>query len=165
MPVSSRSSQELAAAVRGLRIRTTVALLVAAVALGVAFAGRSSGRVVVERLTLEDAEGRPRAVLDADDAQAPRLVLYDEEGRGRLQLGLAPGAGAGLVVLDDAGRPQLALGATDAGPQLSLFDRDGALRALLGAGTATDPGSGEAATLPISLSILDADGQPVWRAP
>ncbi len=165
MPAKNPSSTALTAEIRGLKLRATIAMILAALALGLAWAGQRSTRVVAESIALRDAEGRARAVLELDEAGEPRLVFYDAQKHRRMQLGLAPGTGAGLVLLDAEDRPQLALGATRAGPQLSLFDGRGALRALLGAGTATDPASGEATELPVTLSILDEQGVPVYRAP
>ena len=165
MPIKSSTTSALQAEVRGLKIRTTLALAVAAIALGIAWAGNRSTRVVAESVALRDAEGRARAVLELDDDGAPRLVFYDEAERRRVQLGLAPGGGAGLVVTDAQDHPRLALGATDDGPQLSLFDEHGALRALLGAGTATDTDTGEQLALPATFTILDSDGHVLHRVP
>jgi hypothetical protein len=143
------------------------------------------------RFTLEDENGKPRAVLSVSkDGQG--LLLYNEmgknraglvvtkegpmlmlnDGNGQLRARLAVlEDGAGLRLFDESRKPRVELHVSKEGPEgpeaprLILTDENGKIRALLGKGQATTR-DGKVVSYPESSLILSgADGKVVWSAP
>lgn len=105
-----------------------------------------------------DGNGRLRAAwgLAPDDAAAAFLVA-DETGRRRVGLGGASAVGYGVVVADETGQPRVGMGGlpgSDPSYGMRVRDAAGNPRVALSAGTDS-----------ASLSVLDASGRTVWRAP
>src|SRR5262245_49519448 len=105
-----------------------------------------------------DGEGRLRAAwgLAPGDAAAAFLVA-DESGHRRVGLGGASAVGYGVVVADEGGQPRVGMGGlagSDPSYGLRVRDAAGNPRVALSAGA---DGAG--------LSVLDASGRTVWRAP
>ncbi len=105
-----------------------------------------------------DSSGRLRAAwgVAADDAAAAFLVA-DEAGLRRAGIGGNSELGYGVVVADETGAPRVGMGPLargEGGYGLGIRDADGNLRVSGAAGA--DDGT---------VSVLNAAGQPVWRAP
>ena len=73
----------------------------------------------------------------------------------------------GFVMTDQARVTRVELGVDSNGsPSLTLFDKNGQPRAILGAMADEDPAGGPPIKLPEStLTLLDGDGKVIWRAP
>jgi hypothetical protein len=105
-----------------------------------------------------DGEGRLRAGwgLAPDDTAAAFLVA-DEAGQRRAGMGGTSDLGYGVVVADESGAPRVGMGSLARGEDgygMRLRDAGGTLRVSVSAGA--DSGA---------MSVLSADGRPVWRAP
>jgi hypothetical protein len=107
-------------------------------------------RIVARSITLKDAQGRPRIVLDAGSGKSPATIcVLSEHGRsieiqampdgalcislrGRrtvAALGMTPKEDAGLDIRDRDGRPGTILGATfDSGEHHLTIFRNGKVR-------------------------------------
>jgi hypothetical protein len=105
-----------------------------------------------------DGDGRLRAAwgLAPDDAAVAFLVA-DETGQRRAGLGGNSALGYGVVIADESGAPRAGMGPLAGGADgygMRLRDANGNLRVSVSAGA--DGGA---------MSVLSADGRPVWHAP
>ena len=107
-------------------------------------------------LTLEDAKGKPRILLDAGNGDGcVTICLFGEHDRS-IQISTSPEGGLHISLLGRRGNVSATLGMTpdeDAG--LSIRDRQGRLGTMLGSNFQT----GE------HRLVLFRDGQPCWSAP
>ena len=136
--------------------------------------------VRAQRFEVVDARGRTRVALDVDVAMGtPGLTLDDEQGKMRAMLSLLPDGTPDLVLCDEKGKTRATLGlARDGEPAVTFFDDKGKERAMLSVGSDGSPGLGlsdENRATRAMLSLL-ADGTPflgfadkkgkvMWQAP
>jgi hypothetical protein len=111
----------------------TLRALVSVIALSVATVLLMS--VAAPKRTLEanefvlrDPSGDARARLAFDTKQEPMLALYDSAGNTRI---LVDGAGPGIALMDASRITRAGLWLDLRGPDFSLWDKDGRLRAIL----------------------------------
>jgi len=180
-PPTSRAAQEGGASVPLLRVqrveivdangtvRGVMGLTPGGDAAGVIFrdeegrerAGMGTGRPawgVGPGAWVLDGSGRLRAAwgLSPDDTAAAYLVA-DELGQRRAGIGGNSDLGYGLVVADESGAPRIGVGPLARGEDgygMRIRDAAGDPRVSL----AADAGGG-------TVSVLNADGRPLWRAP
>jgi hypothetical protein len=149
----------------------SVALLVAAVSLGMAADPVPPQTVVAKSIQLLDDAGRLRILINAragvsllDEEKRPRAVLsLDRSGPGLALYGTSSRAGTllnvnaegpALSLRDNAGRTRALLAAIDQGPALILSDENERERIAL-----TQRSDG------VHAAILDAQGGFAWQAP
>ena len=104
------------------------------------------------RFELKETNGRTRAILDMGK-EGPSLCLFDEKGKIRVEL---------YVRRNKADAPEAVL-RNPGVPGLRLWDEDGMVRALLGAGALRAPDGTTASYTESSLVLLSPEG--VWQAP
>lgn len=99
--------------------------------------------------------------------EAEEFLLKDASGEIRAKLGFLPGRGPGLAILDNEWKTRIGLRVwADGTPRLTLFDKDGEPRALLGSTSLLTTRMGEVEQRPeSSLVFFDKAGKAVWRAP
>jgi hypothetical protein len=119
--------------------------------------GRPAWGVGPGAWVLDDA-GRLRAAwgLAPDDTAAAFLVA-DETGQRRAGMGGTSELGYGVVVADESGAPRVGMGTLARGAEgygMRVQDANGNLRLSLSGGANNS-----------AISVLSADGRPVWRAP
>jgi hypothetical protein len=119
--------------------------------------GRPAWGVGPGAWVLDDA-GRLRAAwgLAPDDSAAAYLIA-DEAGRRRAGIGGNSELGYGVVIADETGAPRVGVGALVRGEDgYGLRIRDAAGNLQVSVAASTDAGS---------ISVQNATGQPLWRAP
>lgn len=132
-----------------------------------------------QQFVVVDKNGKDRAVLGVEAlwGESPELRLLNDDGKNGINLQVLPGGRSYLWLGGENG--SLGLGTTfrvtDSGrsmvvsatePHVSLFDKDGHVRAVLGTVDLPVPKIGEQRTLPASsLVLFGASGAVVWKAP
>ena len=163
-----------------------VVLLVAAVVL---LSGQAKGKnlqdLEVRSLTLKDKAGKRRALLAVVADRSPTLALFDKDGKLRAQFRVGADGSPGLFLHDKTTMPRAALildglflhdkdsktraaltAGEDGSTGLVLFDKDGKKRATLGVTTTVNKRTGaETKTAESTLTLFDAKGGVIWRAP
>lgn len=127
-------------------------VLVAVTAMTVFASRRSStvgAAVHVQRIVLEDVQGRVRGTWGVTEEGAVQLALTDSQGKPRVRVSVLNDGSPGLVLLDGTGQPRAALGLLVDGTMSLVFaDREGRGRAVLGLSAAGAP----------SLALADQRG-------
>jgi len=115
---------------------------------------------------LSDPKGVTRVAIEAQGVESARLLLQDGTGTPRAALASDRTGAASLRVMDQAGRPRAALASDPVGPTLTLYDPNGAPRALLGSAELKDASRGTTVQRPAaSLLLFREDGTVLWTAP
>jgi hypothetical protein len=110
------------------------------------------------------AQAKQPAVPDV--VKAKRFEVVDVAGRVRVFLEATSGA-PGLTLLDAAGRQRLDLLLREHGsPTLQLLDKNGKLRAVVGAAHfETEKTKDVTMTSESTLALCDKDGNVIWKVP
>lgn len=104
---------------------------------------------------VRDKDGRSRFTLQSDRASGhPELKLLDADGRTRVKLVTLSDGRPVMHLLGQSGRSAVQLSVEDT-PRIALTDKSGAVRADL----SLDAGGSA------SLTIYDAGGKELWKAP
>jgi hypothetical protein len=162
--------QRLARLERGNRRMKRIGVLGLVVAAAVLLSGQAKGKdlqdLVVGSLTLKDKDGKTRAQLHVDEDGSASLLFRDKDGKTRALLSVLANGPPGLYLYDKYGRARAAL-YVDAGvPVLNLSDKGGRTRAALGVTTTVDKRTGaETKTTESTLTLFDAMGNVIWKAP
>jgi hypothetical protein len=118
-------------------METTTRLILACSLLIASCAETCSEALVLRRLTIQDAAGRPRIELAGDGSGAPSIRLLDERGAVRLRITARAEEEGGVVIElcgPGEGDPALELGQNRKAAGVSLFGEGHTRRAALAAG-------------------------------
>jgi hypothetical protein len=114
-------------------------------------------------LSLKDAGGRERLVLNVPHDGAPSVMLNDMGERYRLFLGVDAQGDPEVSLWDGEAKVRIALGVRLGMPRLLIADRTMRERAVLGI-AAVGKGDTPEWTTESALTLFDADGRVIWQA-
>ena len=105
-------------------------------------------------LSMIDANGKIRIVIDITKKDGPRMALLDENEETRALLNLLPKGGALFRLNDTKGNTRAMLSGLGDGAGLSLFDVNGKPRVVMDVNKKDGAG----------MTMFDERGNPIWAA-